>query len=180
MTLDEVSQLDNFTTSERDAYGKQVQWENYDKETMIIIDQFRSYLGQLIQQVDSKLRASIFLIRGGVEHDPIKFSKMTAVDFVSRAPFKYVMMSLMRLPLPVSWGVYEGCSVHFDRRSFPVYPARWFAFRNNLDRVNDLREKGFKSSLYNASGSWLYCNWNHPQAWNALQYLLILNGPYRI
>jgi hypothetical protein len=166
MSPEQLQTLQYFKNDETDFTNRMIDWAGYDYETMFWLNVMRIHL-----------RHSIQVIRGGIEHDPVKLSKLTCVDAVSSAPFPQVLMTLNRLP-GLSWGVYEGGSFHIDRREYDGFPKRWLAFRKNEEREADLFQRGFGELIgeKKTGSSWLYLSWNHVQSFSALKYLVKINS----
>lgn len=141
-----------FRDGERYLNGTLVDWSTISYETMFWIKQLREHLGE-----------SIRLIRGAHPNRP------SAVDFCCPdVPMGQLFLALTRVQRG-SWGIYSGASAHLDTREFDYLPARWLAVKESEDHL--LKEFGLRELEASRKDGWIYLNYSHPKALDAVNLI---------
>jgi len=157
MQPDQLPLLRYFRPGESNYAGHPIDWADYDFYTLQELDRLRGEIG-----------SRCVLIRGS--HG---LGKETAVDAVfPDADFARVVMALFRSGL--SKGVYQGSSIHLDRRMGANGLARaWMAFKPDLQHV--LVGRGLGHLREYSRDGWDYYDWESQDSFRLLGELVHLN-----
>jgi len=138
-----------FRDGERYLNGTPIDWTPISYDTMFWMKVLRELLD-----------APIKLIRGAHPNRP------SAVDATcSSVPLAQVYTALTRLQR-VSWGIYSGNTFHLDTREFEYCPARWLAVHDHEEGI--LKQFGLGELETNRKDGWIYLNYHHPKALDAV------------